>query len=226
MARISSTFKIASTKQISRVPLSVLLAGCLALPVLSSSALGLLGDIRIIDFANFSYPVERQWLQCPPPESWYWLPSIPRDTVALKNGRYVFESSEYEGDPTPPSLSLRSVVYGDLDGDGMEEAAVDLRFGTGGTASWDYVYVHSLARDTARSVRLLGILESGSRADGGLVGSAIKGKLLILDFFDSSHRVADCCSSRAIRVHYRFRKGKFAEEGTRKGIEAPLSVGR
>jgi len=107
---------------------------------------------------------------------------------------------------------LVSVTYGDLDGDGREEAAVDLLYGTGGTANWHYLYVYAL---DGRQPKLLAVLESGSRADGGFMRVKVQKQSLILDFADSELGVGICCSEGYIRVHYLWIRGKFIEAGAR-----------
>lgn len=72
--------------------------------------------------------------------------------------------------------------------------------------------------------RLLGRLESGSRADGGLVKTAIRNRLLVLDFADAERRVGDCCSEGFIRVRYRWRQGHFVETGPRERGDLKLEV--
>ena len=89
---------------------------------------------------------------------------------------------------------------------------VDLLFRTGGTANWHYLYVYAPSNGPPK---LLGILESGSRADGGLVRVAIQPRLLILDFADTRRRMADCCSEGWVRVAYRWQNMHFVEAGSR-----------
>ncbi len=120
----------------------------------------------------------------------------------------------FDGDPPygVPSLELLSITYGDLDGDGREEAVVDLLYSTGGTANWHYLYVYAIDHGAPR---LLARLESGSRADGGLLRIAIQNRKLSLDFADERKRVADCCSDGFIRVAYGWREHRFVEIGPR-----------
>jgi hypothetical protein len=107
---------------------------------------------------------------------------------------------------------LHSVTYGDVDGDGTEDAAVDLLYGTGGTANWHYLYVYSVDHGTPE---LKARLQSGSRADGGLVKTAIQTGRLVLDFADTNRRQADCCSEGYVRVTYRWQGDRFVETGGR-----------
>ena len=162
--------------------------------------------IRGFDFKNFEYP----WLRgSGVPSSWNWLGAIPRPRVRLHNGNFTFDPSD---PPRSDYLQLGSVTFGDLDGEGQDEAAVDLYYGTGGTAGWHYLYIFKAASGTAAPI---GILKSGSRADGGLANVRIRRGLLILDFADGDRRKGDCCSRGIIRVNYRLQGGRFIETGAR-----------
>jgi hypothetical protein len=163
-----------------------------------------LGDV---DFKNFAYA----WpgYGAPVPSMWRWLNEPPRVTVKLQNGARNLDEKLGAG---APFLQLQSVVFGELTGDGEAEAAVDLLYGTGGTAKWHYVWVYT--RDNG-SPKLLGVLQSGSRADGGLIRMAIEDHALILDFADTKRRSADCCSDGYVRVQYVWRDGQFRETGAR-----------
>ena len=67
------------------------------------------------------------------PTAWKWLKRTPKSSVRLFGGRHDFSSSEPFADGY---LMIRSVTYGDLNGDGQDEAAVDLLYSPGGTANW------------------------------------------------------------------------------------------
>jgi len=168
-------------------------------------------SIRQIDFKNFTYPWDGGGA---PADQWHWIDSIPSTTVHLAAGVHRFWDEVPEGldRSYAPGLWLESVTYGDLDGDGKEEAAVDLNYSGGGTANWDYLYVYKLTKNRPR---LLGWLESGSRAYGGLVRVVIEQRQLVLDFQDPERRDGDCCSDGYIRVRYVWKDGRFVETGTR-----------
>ncbi len=159
------------------------------------------GPIHAIDWKNYIYPWAGEELT---PSGWSWLSPLPSNGVRLANGVHKFEPDFPHGS----YLAFQSVTYGDLNGDGHDEAAVDLLYGTGGTANWDYLYVF-----TSRNGRpaLLAILRSGSRAGGGLVRVDITNKLLTLDFLDPDRRSADCCSRGIVRVSYRLENGNFVQ---------------
>ncbi len=175
-------------------------------------------EIRKVDFRNFSF----SWYEHRHsiPSTWRWFSSLPKSHIPVANGVHHFNKrgqNEYHR----RRVSVSSVTYGDLDGDGIEEAAVDLNYSTGGTANWDYLYVYKLVRDQPT---LLAILQSGPRGDGGLIRTAIQDDLLVLDFADPDRRVGDCCSEGYIRVHYRWRDGAFVEEGPRERGDLKLDL--
>ena len=72
--------------------------------------------------------------------------------------------------------------------------------------------------------KLIAVLESGSRADGGLVRVKIEKRFLILDFQDSALSVGLCCSEGFVRVRYRWQGDKFLESGVRQKGKLPLIV--
>jgi hypothetical protein len=169
------------------------------------------GSLRDIDWKNFSYP----WNGGNPPNRYQqWIVPIPLTKVALSDGvsRFGVDLEDSEVHDDTPGLWLQSVTYGKLDGDEKEIAAVDLRFSIGGTANWHYLYVYRLNGGVPE---VLGVLESGSRAYGGLIQVAIEQSQLVLDFADPEKRVGDCCSKGYIRVHYEWKDGRFVEAGKR-----------
>jgi hypothetical protein len=87
-------------------------------------------------------------------------------------------------------------------------AAIELNYSSGGTANWVYLYVYEFKRG---SPNLLGRLQSGSRAYGGLLHVAIRGGALLLCFADASKQTGNCCSTGYIRVTNRLKGGRFVE---------------
>jgi hypothetical protein len=157
-------------------------------------------SIRDIDFRNLEHPWDSPGAV---PSGWVWLARAPAASLRLVDGSWA--------DPNGrgwPWVSLRTTTYGDLTGDGHDEAAIDLLYSTGGTANWHYLYVYTL---TDGAPKLMARLRSGSRADGGLIRVAIENGLLVLDFADTKKRTADCCSEGEVRVRYRWSGGRFVE---------------
>ena len=183
---------------------ALLLAAVLALSLHTTS-------IRNVDFKNFDYPWDER---AGDRTVWQWLDTSAETSVRLTDGVAELNNSD---DPDQsvgdmPSLRLTSVTYGILGPHGNEAAAIELNYSTGGTDNWDYLYVYELENG---SPKLLGRLQSGSRADGGLVKVAIQNRALVLDFADAERRLGDCCSEGYIRVTYRLKNGRFVESGPR-----------
>jgi len=173
-------------------------------------------DIRSIDFKNFSFAWDSK-MENPPSydaSPWHWLLSLPQSRIHVVNGvHHFYEPNESQLEhERAPRVTVDQVVFGDLGGNGMEEAAVHLNYSSGGTQNWDYLYVYKSADD---HLRLMGILKSGERGYGGLYRTAIQNGLLVLDFADPDRRAGDCCSDGYIRVRYRWKNGSFIEEGPR-----------
>jgi len=145
---------------------------------------------------------------------WQWLDPSAETTVRLTDGVAEFndsDDSDQSGGPVP-SLRLTSVTYGILGPHGNEAAAIKLNYNPGGTANRGYLCMYEMENGPPQ---LLGRLQSGSRADGGLVKVAIRNHALVLDFADAERRVGDCCSQGYIRVTYRLKNGRFVESGPR-----------
>lgn len=175
-----------------------------------------------VDFDNFTYG----WDANEPagiPTTWEWLDSKPDQEFRTINGEYkLCEPNEYPYAGECPLVSVDSVTYGDLDGDGVAEAVVALTYHTGGTAGWQYLYVYKMEND---HVKLLARMRTGSRADGGLVRVFVRNNLLVADFSDAERRIGDCCSEGYIRVHYRLRSGGFVEALPRERGDLDLNGG-
>ena len=158
-------------------------------------------SIRQIDFDNFTFP----WSDAEPPEDlnqpWHWFTSKPDGHFRAVNGVHHFNLRDQDSyvREHSPLVSVDSVTYGDLDGDGVEEAVVALNYSTGGTANWDYLYVYKLE---SGQPRLLARMETGSRGYGGLVRAFVRNQLLIVDFARSEERrVGKECRSRWSPYH-------------------------
>ncbi len=171
-------------------------------------------SIRQIDFKNFTYA----WSEPEPPEDedvpWHWFNSPTDSHFRAVHGLHHFYSAKqepYEREHAP-LISVDSVVYGDLDGDGNEEAVVAMNYSTGGTFNWDYLYVFTL--DSGRA-KLIERMETGSGGSGGLVRMSVQHQFLVIDFADPEQIAGDCCSKGFIRVHYRLQEGEFIEDGER-----------
>lgn len=140
-------------------------------------------EIRRVDFKNFTYH----------------LPNIQETKlgkVRLRNGKY---SGGRLGDG--PNCELFQVAYGDLTGDGNEEAVVVLMFNLGGSAFWMDGQIFTMK--DGRAVLLMKF-DAGDRGRGGIRTVTVSNGLLVGDYDISVNGDASCCPS-----HYRFIKYKW-----------------
>lgn len=137
-------------------------------------------EIRQVDFKNFTYQLEGR-------------------TVQLRNGkRPARNDNEY-------SINDANTSYGDVTGDGQEEAVIILRYDGGGTGSYTFGYLYSV--QNGRPI-LLTTLKGGDRADGGIVSANIENELLILKRNvpekENGVAVGLCCPKYVETVRYRW----------------------
>jgi len=181
-----------------------LLISCLAVVL---SAFSPDSNSRHTDFKNFEYPwsASAEW-----PDHLEWLNMSESNHVRLVNGRWREGEGESSEDSPFAGLTLESVQFGDVTGDSRQEAIVTLRFDTGGTQYYYYVYIYSLQN---REPVLLAYFHSGDRAASGLYRVyAERGKLAV-ELFDQEKRLGDCCSSGLIRTRYLWKNGAFEKFG-------------
>lgn len=155
--------------------------------------------IRKIDFYNFTYPSDLIYGDGKP--------------FTLKDGGY--DGRVLDGGIEPAPVSLVDLLYGDVTGDGDEEALLVLFFNTHGTAIPDYVFVYGLHRDKPK---LLWSFETGDRAQGGLRRVfAENGKLVLELYGRDTHLEAElyagsraaCCADYYTRSRYEWKGKRF-----------------
>jgi len=155
---------------------------------------------RNIDFRNFTFPVPakaRRFL--PVPDKVRWMDTKSAIWVKLVNGVLEFAKGG-------PSITLDRVQYGYLTMRPQLDAMVVLDYHTGGSANWNFIYGFDLS---SGSPKLLGWLETGSRAEAGLYRLFVANGGFVLDVNDPAERQANCCSAGFIRTTYEWKDGKF-----------------
>lgn len=164
---------------------------------------------RHVDFKNFSY----RWSQYSGwPHQLEWLDISEQKHIQLVNGRWRFESESASPDSPFSGLTLESVQFDDVTGNGRADAIVVLRFDTGGTQYSHYVYIYTL---TAGNPKLLSYFHSGDRSSSGLYRVYGESGKLVVELYDPDKSEGDCCSSGFIRTRYRWRDGRFEPTGIR-----------
>lgn len=147
--------------------------------------------IRTVDFGNFAYKFEDY--------------ELPQDKLTLRNGRY-----KAPGNGIPPivSANLVTVAYADFDGDGQEEAAVQLHVVVSGSAgSFEnylvYAYRNQAAQEIFRESR-----EQGKRMSVVAQTISFSGP-----FWRDND--AHCCPSALATETYAWRGSKFVRASRR-----------
>lgn len=133
--------------------------------------------IRRVDFRNFTYP------------------DACVGEAHVVDGQF---SEEIEGSPFRWWFSVAGVVYGDLTGDGEEEAVVLTLCNGGGSGVYSSGTVYTMRE--GKPVPIVD-LPVGDRADGGIEGVEIQNGLLVLTRNDGNG--AMCCPEFTVTLTYR-----------------------
>jgi hypothetical protein len=165
--------------------------------VLAASALVFAqSDIRKIDFKNFTYQPE-------------FCGGESKSRLTVKDGEFA-EEKEVDGYTDRTYFSVFGFAYGDLDGDGKEEAVVISLCNTGGTGNFTEAYIYTI-RDGA-PFKLV-TLEGGDRADGGIREAKIENGLLSVDTNDPGEFGGACCPEIVVTRTYKLKGRELAETG-------------
>lgn len=147
-------------------------------------------DIRKVDFANFTYNVEI---------------FETKEKLTVKDGEY---SRDKEDDKL--FFSAKVAGYGDLDGDGKEEAIVITVMNTGGTGNFTNGLVFTMR---GGKPVVLTEFEGGDRAYGGLVDASIKNKVLTVARYDVGESGGACCPEFIVTSHYNWNGSELSSAG-------------
>lgn len=166
--------------------------------------------IRQVDFRNLSYPK---------------LPTgkCSLEEIHLKDGKYK-APEEWAPDRTSSvgcwKVTLGRVDYGDVTGDGIEEAIVTLYAEMGGTESSQDVYIYT---SQGGEPVLLWKFATGDRADGGQRRIFAENGALVIELFGKgavigkylydTEDVPDCCPEHYTRTKYRWQENRFQQDG-------------
>ncbi len=170
-----------------------------------------LSSIRSVDFANFTYQAK---------------PIYSEKNFRLRDGRYKGRLRGVYDIPYP--ISLVGVVYGDVTGDGSEDAVVVLYESVKGSAIPYYVYVYTLE---GGKPRFLWSFATGDRGDGGLRKVYAENSEFVVELYGKNTGIGDiankeetgaCCPKSFTRIRYRWRGGRFRQKGSREVLPNPL----
>lgn len=151
--------------------------------------------IRSVDFANFAFP---------------WLRELGDSgkTLVLRNGE-LKPTHDKNGMVEEMGVTLQSITYGDVTGDGREEAMVVLSMVTGGSAIPHATYIYE---PQDGKPKLLWAFSTGDRAEGGLRRVYAEKGELVIERYSPVNSKGDCCPTLFARTHYKW-QGKHFEQG-------------
>jgi len=134
-------------------------------------------DIHQVDFRNFTY---RVWGD---------------HEVQARNGKGI---RPRDSDSSDPVISSIETAYGDLNGDGRDEAAVVVYFTAGGNATFSEGFVYTVK---SGSVQVLDTFDGGSHPWNGIWTVVIsKGELVVERESGSCH----ACLEEIVTTRYRW----------------------
>lgn len=164
------------------------------------------GPIRLVDFANFTYPSAPD--------------AAAGDTFTLSGGRFA-------GDDRHDPALLAYLNYGDVTGDGAEEALVALSIGSGGSAIPSVLYIYTLDKERPK---LLWAFETGDRGEGGLRQVYAEDGGLVVELYGDTKLVGKdfygdgvgaCCPKVFTRALYRWQRNGFRQTGKEEVLSNP-----
>lgn len=160
-------------------------AALLAATPLSVASAATASGIRKVDFRNgFTY------------EGGY-------GPIIVRGGEYSNSSEDAK-----EFFSVRDVDYGDLDGDGAEEAIVTTTNNTGGTGNFSDGLIYTMRAGRVRLVTSVGV---GDRADGGIHDITISKGRIVVDRFGGDGGA--CCPEYVERTTLLLQKGRLSLTG-------------
>ena len=154
------------------------------------------GDIHRVDFKNFTY-----------------LPMCAGGKarrVTVTKGEYS-KATQMSGYVDNFYFGVSDVTYGELNGDGADEAVILTECNTGGTGNFSEGFIYTMQ---AGRPFLVTRIPGGDRAYGGLRSAKIAAGILTVDSNDVGEAGGACCPEYAVTATYRLRAGKLVKFGT------------
>ena len=152
-------------------------------------------DIRSVDFKNFTYEVA-----C--------LSESPIK-VPVKDGEFQSEK-EVDGYIERFYFFVGDIAYGDLTGDGKDEAIVIGACNTGGSGNFSEGFVFAMQ---GGGPALIARIPGGDRAYGGLRSTRVEDGILVVESNDAGERGGACCPEFVVTNRYKVSDGKLIPAG-------------
>jgi hypothetical protein len=171
---------------------NLLILTCVTL--LITGSISAQSNIRSVDFKNFTYDAD-------------YCGGEKSKKITVKDGKF---QKEMDPDAQIDAMyyEIYGIEYGDLDGDGKEEAILLSMCNTGGTGNFTEAYVYKIVN--RKPVRIM-LLSGGDRAFGGLRKAWIDKGVLVVESNDAGAAGGACCPEFIVTNKYRY-TGKTLKE--------------
>lgn len=153
------------------------------------------GDIRQVDFKNFTYEP--------------FCAGEDSQKIKVEDGEFT-EEKEVDGYTDRLYFSASVEAYGDVDGDGRDEAIISSVCNTGGTGNFTEGFVYTMRG--GRAV-LMTRIEGGDRAYGGIREITVEKGVLTVDRNDPGEMGGACCPEAAVKIKYKWNGSELVEFG-------------
>ena len=162
------------------------------------SELSVTKSIRSVDFANFAYPAK------------YMFTTQEKD--------FTLQQGKFTSDDKHNAVSLAYVAFGDVTGDGLEDAMVTLAPVLTGSATPLVTYIYTLSDNQPH---FLWAFRTGDRADGGLRRVFSENGKLVVERFSPEGSRGACCPVAFLRQHYTWNGKEFQTVGSAEVLPNP-----
>lgn len=153
-------------------------------------------DIRKVDFQNFAYPA--------------FCAGEETETIKVEDGEYAYEKLE-DGYTDRMYFKVSAPEFGDLNGDGKDEAVLISVCNTGGTGNFTEGYIYSMK---GGKPELIARIPGGDRAYGGLRSAKVVSGRVVIESNDVGELGGACCPEFIVTTTYRLTGGKLNVVGT------------
>lgn len=153
-------------------------------------------EIHKVDFKNFIYQP-----YCAGEET---------RKITVENGEFS-EEKQMDGYIDRTYFNVFDVSYGDLTGDGKDEAVVLTACNTGGTGNFSEGFIYGMKNGKPE---LLTRIEGGDRAYGGLREARVENGILIVERNDVGEAGGACCPEYIVTSKYKLEGNKLKQVGT------------
>jgi hypothetical protein len=163
-------------------------------------------DIRKVDFKNFTYKAYCGGEQTNEADTI----EIPVKKGELENVKLKGDTYERDNESLPNYFEVDSVKYGDITGDGKDEAVIRTLCNTGGTGQFSEGFVYTMKNGKPA---LLTRVEGGDRGYGGLQDIRVEKGLVVVEQNNPGETGGNCCAAWVDITKYRLSGGKLVQVG-------------